>query len=612
MPKTRPGRAKKRNLTFAALAVTPVMIAGGLLAGGGQWIEDAGISLRASSVTLNGHGHGHGRGLGQWGAYGYAKRGWNADRILRHYYGNTTAGKVDNPDVTVSLSEKRSVDVRADGGAKVGGVNVSPGQAVSLSGGTATIKQGCGGAVIRTAPAQWIDPITAGPNRPAGELLTFCDSGDKYRGSLGVTADGIANKLHIDDYVKGVIPKESVPGWADTGGFEALKAQAVAARSYVLAGIASGRKIDNTQQSQVYQGASGEDPRTNRAADETAGQVRMRGGKPVLAEFSASTGGYTAGGDFPAVIDEGDSVSPNHDWTVEVSPSSIASAFGVGTLRSFEVIEANGLGAGSGRVVKVRVVGSARTVEATGDEARTKLQLKSDWFAVKGQKSLPKIVKPPVSPGAQGGLLDFLDLSPLFTLLGGGSGGLPDLSALGLSGDLSDLAGQLTPIIEQMIEVGRGALAQKRVAISGGEFSDNPAADPNRPSANRNGSLGTVSDESATDPKGPSANRHGSLGTVADESATDPQGPSANRHGSLGTVGKDRSDNSQGSLGTVSEPELVTDGKGTHGLVQVIENGLIYYSPNTGATALLGQALTDFLKAGGLAVLGFPKRDGLR
>lgn len=568
MPRTRPGRAKKRTLTFAALGLAPVLLAGGVAVGGTGWIESTGISLRADApLTLNGHGHGHGRGMGQWGAYGYAKQGWKADKILRHYYGNTTAGKVDNPDVTVSLSEKQSVSVRADAGAKVGGQTVAPGQAVSLSGGNATITQGCGGAVVKKVPAQWVEPINPGPNRPMEELLTFCGGGDKYRGALGLTSDGVSNKLHVDDYVKGVIPKESVPGWADSGGFEALKAQAVAARSYVLAGLASGRKMNNTQQSQVYHGASGEDPRTNRAADATAGQVRLRNGKPALTEFSASTGGYTAGGDFPAVVDEGDKLSPTHTWTATVSPSSIASAFGVGAFRSFEVIEANGLGPGSGRVVKARIVGSDRTVEATGDEVRTKLGLKSDWFSVAGQKSMPKIVKPPMGPTAPGGtgsLGEFLDLSPLTELL---SGSVPELSALGLS-DLSAVTGQLGPLVEQMIGTGMSALAAKQVAL---DRSDNS-----------NGSTGTVSRER-----------------------------SDNANGSTGTVDRTRSDNSQGSTGTVAKPELVTDGKGLHGLVQVLANGIIYYSPATGAQALFGQALTDFLNGGGLEVLGFPKADAL-
>lgn len=547
-------------MMFAALGAAPVLLVGawgmgGLAIGGDQFLSGAGVSLRAETpLTLSGHGHGHGRGMGQWGAYGYAKQGWSADRILSHYYGNTTAGKVDNPEVSVSLSEKRSASVRADAGARVGGQTVAPGQAVSLSGGNATITAGCGGAVVKTVPAQWVDPITPGANRPANELLSFCGGGDKYRGSIGIGPDGVMNKLSVDDYVKGVIPKESLPAWADAGGFEALKAQAVAARSYVLAGLASGRKIDNTQQSQVYHGASGEDPRTNRAADATAGQVRMRAGKPALTEFSASTGGYTAGGDFPAVVDAGDSVSPNHKWTATVSPSAIASAFGVGSLRSFEVSEANGLGTGHGRVIKAKVVGSARTVEVTGDQVRQKLQLKSDWFAVQGQQSAPRIVKPPVGPTAPGPLGDLLDLSPLTALL---SGAAPDLSALGLSGmgvgDLSALPDSLMPMIEQLISAGSTALAAKQVDL---ERSDNS-------------------------------------------------------NGSTGTVSGVRSDNSQGSTGTVAKPELVTDGKGVHGLVQVLENGVLYFSPETGVHALLGQALTEFLTAGGLAALGFPTADGL-
>jgi len=542
VPRVRPNRAKKRTVTFAALGLAPVLVAGGLVAGGAQWLDGDGVSLTAGeSYTLLGHGHGHGRGLGQWGAYGYAKQGWSADKILRHYYGNTTAGKASNPEITVSLSEKNSVSVRAEAGAKVAGQTVAPGQAVTLSGGTATITAGCGGAVVKTVQAAFVDPINAGTNRPANELLTFCSGGDKYRGSLGLNGDGVVNKLHVDDYVKGVIPKESMPGWADSGGLEALKAQAVAARSYVLAGLASGRKIDNTQQSQMYHGASGEDPRTNRAADATAGQVRMLNGKPALTEFSASTGGYTAGGIFPAVVDAGDSISPNHSWTQTLSASQIGSAFGVGALRSFEVIEANGLGEGSGRVVKVRAVGSGGTAEATGDQARTKLGLKSDWFSVKGQKSMPKIVKPQVGPNVPGagGLSDLLDLSPLTALL---SGSAPDLSSLGLS-ELSTYTGQITPMIEQLIDIGTRALAAKQTRVHA-----TPVV----------------------------------------------------------------SDNSQGSTGTVAAPELLLDGKGLPGLAQIIENGMIYFSPATGAHVLLGDALTDFLDRGGVAALGFPRADAGR
>ncbi|MFT3716400.1 MAG: SpoIID/LytB domain-containing protein [Gordonia sp. (in: high G+C Gram-positive bacteria)] len=577
MPNTRPSRAKKRTATLAALGLAPALIAGGLVAEGTGLLDKAGISLTSETpITLIGHGHGHGRGLGQWGAYGYAKQGWSSDRILKHYYGNTTAGKVDNPEVTVSLSEKRgsSVSVLAPGGAKVGTETVAPGQAVSLNGTTASITTGCGGKQVKTVPnVTFVDPVTAGPGRPTGELLSMCNGGDKYRGSIGLGDGGVVNKLSVNDYVRGVIPKESLPAWADAGGFEALKAQAVAARSYVLAGLANGRKIDNTQNSQMYHGASGEDPRTNRAADATDNQVLLLNGKPALTEFSASTGGYTAGGLFPAVEDAGDAIAPTHDWTATVSPSQVAKAFGVNGLKSLDVIEANGLGAENGRALKVQATGKDGTTKVlTGDQTRVALQLKSDWFAVQGQKTPPKIVKPQV--GASDGLGtgsggDLLDLGPLTSLLSGD--GMPDLSTLGISdlsniSDLTGLLNQLTPQLQQLIEQGTGAIGAKQTSW---ERSDNS-----------NGSTGTVSRER-----------------------------SDNANGSTGTVSRERSDNSQGSTGTVAKPELVTDGKGVQGLVQVLQNGLIYWSPETGAHLLGGNALSDFLNKGGLAALGFPKAD---
>ena len=474
---------------------------------------------------------------------------------------------MDNPDVTVSLSEKKSVHVRADAGAKVAGQEVGPGQAVRLSGNTATVTEGCGGAVVKTIPnATFVDPKTPGPDRPDNELLTFCGSNDKYRGSLGLGDGGVINKVSVNDYVRGVIPKESSPAWADAGGMEALKAQAVAARSYVLAGLANGRKIDNTQNSQMYHGAGGEDPRTNTAAKATENVVRMLNGKPALTEFSASTGGYTAGGIFPAVKDDGDDIAPTHDWTATVSPAQVANAFGVGSLKSFEVIEANGLGAENGRVLKIRVTGKNGAVkEATGDQARVKLKLKSDWFAVQGQQTPPKIVKPQVAPSAEGIGGEFLDLGPLTSLLNGtvpdlSSLGLSDLSTLGLnldSLDLSSLGGDVAPMLDGLMKQGVAAIDAKRVSLERTPVDDDIERS-HGPSANSQGSLGTVDKELDREHE-PSANSQGSLGTV-DKEIDRRDDPSANSQGSTGTVSRDRSDNSQGSMGTV---DLVTDLRAT-------------------------------------------------
>ncbi|MGV9825156.1 SpoIID/LytB domain-containing protein [Gordonia sp. NPDC003429] len=449
--RVRPRRLHDRKVSLVALAVAPALLVGGVLLGGpGARHSADGIGLTAdSAIVLIGHGHGHGRGMGQWGAYGYAKRGWSAAQILRHFYGGTTLSKADKPDITVRLSQQGAVNVLAPAGANVGGKPVAPGQAVSISGNTATITNGCGGAAAGSVPASFVDPINLAPGRPLNELLKFCGSNATYRGSLGLDGGRVVNKLNIDDYVKGVIAKESMPGWGDSGGMEALKAQAVVARSYALAAIAGGKKIDDTQNSQMYGGVAGEDPRTNRAADATAGQILRQNGQPAFAEFSASTGGYTAGGRFPAVVDEGDVLSPDHNWTATVSAASIGSAFGVGALRSFEVIEANGLGPENGRALKVRVSGSGGTVEATGEEARTKLQLKSSWFAVKGQTSKPKIVAPPTAPGGGGLDLGWLDpgsLAGLADNLIPGSSQLLTIATDAFNGKLGDLGGVTGPL----------------------------------------------------------------------------------------------------------------------------------------------------------------------
>ena len=404
-------------------AVAPVLVGGGIAAVVATAATVTSVTLTAGAdVNLSGRGHGHGRGMGQWGALGYAKRGWPAEKILRHYYGGTTAGKADKPEVSVILTKQSSVNVRADAGLRVGGQTVAPGQAVRLAGTTATITSGCNGAVVASVPlgaSPFVDPINPAPSRPATELLKLCSNGAVYRGGLGLVDGKVVNRLHVDDYVKGVIPRESLPRWADEGGAEALKAQAVAARTYALAALAKGKKIDDTMNSQVYGGVSGEDPRTNIAADATAGQILLAGGVPAFTEFSASTGGYTAGGNFPAVQDEGDTVSPAHTWTATVSADSVGRAFGVGGLKSLEVTQANGLGPDFGRALKVRAIGSGGTKEITGEEARTLLKLKSAWFSIAGQTTKPQIVAPPTGPGAGVGAPGPLENFDLGSLLRG-------------------------------------------------------------------------------------------------------------------------------------------------------------------------------------------------
>ena len=372
----------------------------------------------AESVTLTGHGYGHGRGLGQYGALGYAlDKGWGYARILDHFYGGTTAGNVGNPEMTVRLTAQdaaSSVTVTSSidfwVGDSSGALRVPGGQAATVarngSGWTVSTRAGgCSGAVTGGPAALPAVPEVA-PTAAAGSdpraLLTLCGNGKGYRGKLRFVVDGsttrLVNVLSTEEYLRGVVPRESPASWGDLGdgrGIEALRAQSVAARSYAISENRTAyAKTCDTTSCQVYGGAAlngrwFEDPRTDRAIADTHGVVRLRGGAVVRTEFSSSTGGHTAGGAFAAVPDEGDSRSPYHDWTVTISGSAIAAAYpAIGEFRALRVTARNGLGADGGRVTAVDVVGTAGTVSTTGSHLRSKLALRSDWFTPVGPDEL--------------------------------------------------------------------------------------------------------------------------------------------------------------------------------------------------------------------------------
>ncbi len=141
---------------------------------------------------------------------------------------------------------------------------------------------------IRQFPHGTIFRIT-----PTGGFLLY--RGRKYRGSFILTYKGksrmaIINYLPLDDYLKGVLPWEISPRWP----MEAIKAQAVAARTYALYHILQNNEYDleSTILSQVYKGASIEHPRTNEAIKITRNEVLVYNGMPILAYFHSCNGGF--------------------------------------------------------------------------------------------------------------------------------------------------------------------------------------------------------------------------------------------------------------------------------------------------------------------------------
>ncbi|WNV74789.1 SpoIID/LytB domain-containing protein [Geodermatophilus sp. DSM 44513] len=398
-------RARLRR--WGAVAVAGLVLGGAAVAAG-----PATAPARAAvtdDVRFTGHGWGHGRGMGQWGAYGYAtQQGWLHPQILSHFYGGTVQSTQPNTVITVSLTGQDGRDLLVTSGRDftAGGVRVSAGSAARLTANpdgsfTLATSHGCGSPVVWTTsvPNARVTP-TVEPGNDLQAMLSLCTAAGttQYRGELSVlwaaNAQRTVNTVWMEDYLRGVVPRESPASWGDGGGgkgIEALKAQAVAARSYAYAENRSAHaKTCDTTSCQVYMGAGKnlaalEYRQTDTAIAATAGVVLRNGvGGIVRAEFSSSTGGWSAGGAFPPVRDDGDVVSPHHDWSYAVPATKIADAFGVGTLTGIRVTARNGLGADGGRVTQVEVAGTAKTVTATGAQVRTRLGLKSDWFVIGG------------------------------------------------------------------------------------------------------------------------------------------------------------------------------------------------------------------------------------
>ncbi|HPS79197.1 MAG TPA: SpoIID/LytB domain-containing protein [Thermoanaerobaculaceae bacterium] len=135
--------------------------------------------------------------------------------------------------------------------------------------------------------------ITAGEDRPIRAGLRV------YRGSVEIRrVNGdlvVVNAVNLEAYLRGVVPAELGPKTFPA--VEALKAQAVAARTYAVAHLgdhaADGWDLCDTMSCQVYEGTGVEHPLSDRAVAETAGQILTFGGKPVQAFYHSTCGGHT-------------------------------------------------------------------------------------------------------------------------------------------------------------------------------------------------------------------------------------------------------------------------------------------------------------------------------
>ena len=118
-----------------------------------------------------------------------------------------------------------------------------------------------------------------------------------YRGSMEIHnilgSIHVINVLSLDEYIYGVVPSEMSYSWNS----EALKAQAIAARTYALYHIMQSKKgiydLDATTKSQVYKGINIENKKTSDAINETSGEILSYNYKPIITYFHSTCGGKT-------------------------------------------------------------------------------------------------------------------------------------------------------------------------------------------------------------------------------------------------------------------------------------------------------------------------------
>jgi SpoIID/LytB domain protein len=359
---------------------------------------------QAATTTIKGRGYGHGRGMSQYGAQGAAIAGKSAKQILDFYYPGTTVGKATgsiririNADTTDGLRVAVAYNLRVR--------DVSAGRVWTLPR-SASMSQwsldpyGEHGTRLRSYNAKkrtwtvWTSFKGMGQFEGPAVIALVPPSGSLtgYRGSLR-TADmagphfDTINILPLETYLRGVVPREAPSSWRPA----ALQAQAIAARTYAVyhrmrAG-SRGYDLCDTTACQVYWGWGSEAATTNTAVRATAGQIRLYRNTPIIAEFSSSNGGATAAGGVPyqvMKVDGWDAYPGNKNasanWSVTRSSAAMQAAFGVGALRILRVTKRTGVGPGGGRVLWVEAVGAAGRKVLTGDQVRSKLKLRSNWF----------------------------------------------------------------------------------------------------------------------------------------------------------------------------------------------------------------------------------------
>jgi stage II sporulation protein D len=357
--------------------------------------------------TLTGHGWGHGIGLSQYGALGYAQHGWSYDSILAHYYTGTTLSALPGAvQMRIQLASGRT-SYAVSGSSRITVVDEGGTKTKTIPAGSYRVERGTTGrlrVVDASSNARVVKHLT-GPVRLGASQALRVDStvgigwaGDHWHGYLRVIRSGsslmLVDVVPLEYYLRGVVPSEMPSTWLPA----ALRAQAVAARSYAVATRHPSSLFDAyaDTRSQVYGPIEHEASSSNDAVAATAHKVLWYNGAVAVGFFSSSSGGWTASEQAawgsssgqPYLVpvrdryDGAQGLNPNHTWPTRVfTTRGLARELGVkGKVRSVDLT----IDGPSQRVTHATFRTGFGNRAYSGPGAEVALGLRSNYFRIVG------------------------------------------------------------------------------------------------------------------------------------------------------------------------------------------------------------------------------------
>ncbi|MCL1838182.1 MAG: SpoIID/LytB domain-containing protein [Propionibacteriaceae bacterium] len=353
-----------------------------------------------STITIVTSGWGHGIGMSQYGAYGAAKAGLSFTQILNFYYPGTTQAKLsasEKIDVLISKANDEKLYFYPASGVTItdtsGKKKVLPvGTKYTLwrihRSGTQRLlyyKNDLGKYVKYdsglSATKEW---FVSNTKTNTVKLLLPGSVKRTYRGEMTLRFSGngavVVNRVLMEDYLRSVVPAEMPASWS----LEAVKAQAVAARSYAARykKNLNGKKpydICDTTSCQAYTGISVEHANTDKAIKQTAGVILKYKDTIAYTMFSSSNGGYTAKGDYPYLVAKADPYDDkmlNQYKLVTLTTAAIEKKFTtIGKFQSM-TFKRDGLGPWGGRVTEVKLTGAKGSKTVSGSSFKSAFGLR--------------------------------------------------------------------------------------------------------------------------------------------------------------------------------------------------------------------------------------------